>query len=108
MGYHCQAYPSATLLEPPFAKVVFGNVKGLNVSTPGDNTFDRDSKITEMFIADMKKRDKTKPFFSFVFYDLPHSCELSKAQNVPFKPAWDFADYTRLNNALDPTPFWNL
>ena len=28
LGYHCQAYPSATLLEPPFAKVVFGNVKG--------------------------------------------------------------------------------
>lgn len=108
LGYHCQAYPSATLLEPPFAKVVFGNVKGLNVSTPGDNTFDRDSKITEMVVADMKKRDKSKPFFSFVFYDLPHSFELSKEQNVPFKPAWDYADYTRLNNDLDPTPFWNL
>lgn len=108
LGYKCQAYPSATLLDPPFAKVIFGNVPNLNVSVEGDDTYSRDSKITSMFIDDLKRRDKEKPFFSFLFFDLPHSFELSAEQNTRFKPAWSYADYTKLNNQLDPTPFWNL
>ena len=108
LGYKCQTYPSATLLDPPFAKVIFGNVPNINVSVEGNDTYSRDSKITKMFIDDLKRRDKEKPFFSFLFFDLPHSFELTAEQNTRFKPAWDYADYTKLNNDLDPTPFWNL
>lgn len=109
LGYVCQAYPSATLLEPPFAKVIFGNVPNLNVKTEGKRVLERDSKITEMLIADMRKhKEDGKPFFSFVFYDLPHSFELRQEQNTRFQPAWAYADYTKLDNDLDPTPFWNL
>lgn len=34
-GYKVQAYPSATLEYPPFAKLLFKNVKGLNIKTEG-------------------------------------------------------------------------
>lgn len=108
LGYSCQTYPSATLLDPPFASVVFGNIPNLNISMDGKTTYDRDRQITEKFISDVKKRDAKKPFFSFLFYDLPHSFELTKEQNSRFQPAWDYADYTSLSNDTDPTPFWNL
>ena len=108
LGYKCQTYPSATLLDPPFDKAIFGRLKGLNITVEGDNVFDRDKKLTSMFVSDLGKQEKGKPFFSFLFYDLPHSFELTAEQNKPFSPAWSYADYTKLNNDLDPTPFWNL
>ena len=36
------------------------------------------------------------------------SFELPADKNKHFQPAWAFADYTKLNNDMDPTPFWNL
>ena len=107
-GYDVQTYPSATLTGPPFAKMLFANVKDLNVTTEGKTVYDRDCQLTRNFIADLDKRDSVKPFFSFLFYDLPHAIELSKDKLYHFQPSWEYADYTKLNNDMDPTPFFNL
>lgn len=109
LGYHFQAYPAAPFADPPFARVLFRNVKGLNVKTEGKTVLDRDTRITDMFLADMEKNRKSgQPFFSFLFYDLPHSFELPKDKNTRFSPAWDYADYTSLDNNIDSEPFFNL
>ena len=107
-GYQVQTYPSATLTGPPFAKMLFADVKDLNVTTEGKTVYDRDCQLTRNFISDLEKQDGSKPFFSFLFYDLPHAIELPKDKLYHFQPSWEYADYTKLNNDLDPTPFFNL
>jgi len=107
-GYQIQAYPSATLANPPFAKVFFGDIEGLHVDTKGKTVFDRDCQITRDFISDLDKRDSQKPFFSFVFYDLPHAIQISEDHQYHFQPSWAYADYMELNNDTDPEPYYNL
>ena len=126
-GYHVQAYPSATLADPPFAKMFFAGVEGLNTDTEGKTVFERDCQITRNFIADLDKRaavpavspagpssavpassPSKQPFFSFVFYDLPHAIQIPKDHLYHFQPSWEYADYMQLGNDDDPTPFFNL
>ena len=107
-GYDVQTYPSATFTGPPFAKMLFADVKNLNVTTEGKTVYDRDCQLTRNFLRDLDRHDGQRPFFSFLFYDLPHAIELSKDKLYHFQPSWDYADYTKLNNDLDPTPFFNL
>lgn len=109
LGYDIQTYPSATWADPPFGRVIFGGVPGIHTETKGNTALERDTRVANMFIADMEgRKDKKKPFFSFLFFDLPHSFELPADKNKHFQPAWAFANYTKLNNDMDPTPFWNL
>lgn len=42
------------------------------------------------------------------FYDLAHGYEVPKDKLYRFQPSWEFADYMKLNNDIDPTPFLNL
>lgn len=108
-GYQCQVYPSASFRNPPFNRVLFQHVKGLNVQTKGKTVYDRDVQLTKNFLADLPQRAASgKPFFSMLFYDLAHSYEMPQDRNTRFQPAWAFADYTKLNNDIDPTPYYNL
>ncbi len=106
--YQTQCYPSATLLEPPFAKNVFRRIPNLNTKTEGKDSYERDQNLSRNFINDLSKKDKNKPFFAFLFFDTPHAIALPDSLNHHFQPAWEYADYTRLNNQMDATPFWNL
>ena len=109
LGYEIQTYPSATFADPPFGRVIFGGVPGIHTETKGNTPLERDTRIAEEFISDSQQHKKSgKPFFSFLFFDLPHSFELPADKNKHFQPAWAYADYTKLNNKMDPTPFWNL
>ena len=109
LGYDIQTYPSATWADPPFGRVIFGGVPNIHTQTEGKTSLERDTRITDMFIADTEKYKKSKkPFFSFLFFDLPHSFELPADKNNKFQPAWAYADYTKLSNDMDPTPFYNL
>ncbi len=108
LGYDIQAYPSATLADPPFAKMFFSGVKGLNMDTKGKSVYERDCQITRNFISDLDRHDPGKPFFSFVFYDLPHAIQIPKDHLYHFQPSWEYADYMELGNDDDPTPFFNL
>ena len=108
-GYNFSIHGSANLVNPPFSRVVFQRVPKLQVNTPGATTYDRDQRITHDFISALPRlKQQGKPFFSFLFYDLAHSYEYPKSLPKRFKPSWDYADYTRLNNDMDPTPYFNL
>ena len=107
-GYEFHNYPSASHIDPPFAKVLFAKEKKLRVNTMGNTSYERDCRITADIIHDLKSRKKDDaPFLSFLFYDLPHSFEYRK-EYAHFTPSWTYADYSKLNNDTDPTPFWNL
>lgn len=97
-------YPGASQLDPPFGRVLFAREKNVRIETPGSTVYERDAQITQDFI----QQTTDSPFFSFLFYDGPHSFELDPHRPCPFQPSWPYADYSKLHNDLDPTPFWNL
>lgn len=109
-GYKCQVYPGASLSTyPPFDKVVFHRIPGLNTETEGNTVYERDCRLTENFIGDMRRNARQGgPFFSMLFYDLPHSFELTEDKLTRFTPSAKYMDYTSLSNSTDPLPIFNL
>ena len=79
------------------------------VPIPKKTVYDRDCRITADYLQALDTLGSgTKPFFSFLFYDLAHGYEVPKDKLYRFQPSWEFADYMKLNNDIDPTPFLNL
>lgn len=108
-GYDFRTYPSATLENPPFSRLLFQHVPNLRVETPGKSSYERDLKIKDDLIADLPKlKEGGKPFFVFIFFDLLHAYSLPKELLNRFQPSWEYGDFAALHNEMDPTPFWNL
>lgn len=107
-GYDVKAFSSATLVYPPFARLLFANVPDLRIESKGKTVYDRDCEITDEFISYINNSDGNRPFYSLLFYDLAHGYELPADKLTRFTPSWKFANYLALNNDADPTPFWNL
>jgi len=107
-NYAIQVFPSAALPSPPYHEVLFKNAPHVNHRTEGSSPFERDMKITQLAIEFMTAHKEKKPFFNFVFYDLPHAMSMPKELITKFQPSWTKADYLALNNNIDPEPFFNF
>ena len=108
-GYDIRTYPSATLENPPFSRMLFQHVPDLRVETPGKTSYERDLRIKDDLIADLPRlRDGGRPFFAFIFFDLLHAYSLPKELLNRFQPSWEYGKFDELHNDMDPTPFWNL
>jgi len=109
-NYAIQVFPSGPLPNPPFHEILFRKAPHVHSNTEGDSPFERDRNITRLAIDFMnEQKNSGKPFFNFVFYDLPHAIALPKEYLQPqFEPSWTVADYMKLNNNMDPAPFFNL
>ncbi len=106
--YNIQVFPSATFRRPPFDKRIFRRAPHINTDTEGDTSFDRDNKLTEMALDFLAKQTPEKPFYSLLFYDLPHAISIPKEYRQKFQPSWDEPDYLKLSNEIDRTGFFNL
>ena len=107
--YDFRVYPSASIENPPFNRVLFQHVPNLRLETEGKTAYDRDQQIKKDLIRDLPElKNGQKPFFSFIFFDLLHAYSLPKELLNRFQPSWEYGDFARLNNDMDPTPFWNL
>lgn len=108
-GYDFRAYPSASLQNPPFHRMLFQHVPQLRTETPGSSAYERDQRIKADLMADLPQlKAAGRPFFSFIFFDLLHAYSLPKELLTRFQPSWEYGDFARLKNDMDPTPFWNL
>ena len=108
-NYAIQVFPSAPLPTPPFHEILFRKAPHVHHRIEGSTPYERDQKITRMAIDFMKEQEKGKPFFNFVFYDLPHAMSLSEEYLLPeFEPSWRSVNYMVLNNNMDPEPFFNF
>jgi hypothetical protein len=109
LDYDIRIYPSASLEDPPFHRMLFQHVPNLRINTPGASSFERDQRIKADLIADLPQlKAGRRPFFAFIFFDLLHAYSLPKELLNRFQPSWEYGDFARLNNDMDPTPFWNL
>lgn len=108
LGYTFRVYPSAQIYNPAFNRVLFAKEKDLRIETEGSSVMERDERIAQDFVADLKsEQNRKEPFFSFLFFDLPHSYTVPKPF-LRFKPTWEYAKFDELNNNTDPRPFWNM
>ena len=109
LDYNIQFYPSASLDNPPIVRTLFAKIKNLRHDTGLGDSYVNDCKIAKdcnLFLDSAYK--KQQPFFAWCFFDLPHSMLQPDGVKKQFEPAWNSANYTALNNDIDPTEFWNL
>lgn len=107
-NYNIQVFPSSTFLNPPFNTRIFRRAPHINVKTEGSSSFERDNKLTEMALDFLNQQSVDKPYYSLLFYDLPHAISIPKEYNKKFQPAWNEADYLSLSNGTDREGFFNL
>lgn len=108
LNYDIHVFPSACFTNPPFHEIIFRRVPGIATKTKGETPFDRDNNITHSFVDFIKNKNDQKPFFSFIFYDLPHAISIPERYRKQFQPSWDCPKYLELSNSIDRKPFFNL
>ena len=108
LNYDVQTFCGATLRSPAFNRVLLNNFPNIATETDGKLVYDRDYNLTQNFISYIDSAKNERPFFAWLFYDLPHSYEMPKEKMWKFQPTWEFADYTKLSDNMNPEPYFNL
>ena len=108
LGYQFFIFGSAPLDSPEFNRTVFTRVWD-RAAPPGDgDVVERDRATTHGLVAAIHDRDRTRPFFGFLFLDAPHAYAHPRDMTSPFTPRLDSINYLELNNDFNPLPFLNL
>lgn len=107
LGYQLGVFASAKLTSPEFDQTVFSNVENLRLYSQGKSAPDRDINLTEDWKSWYKKRDKSKPIFSFLFFDSPHAYDFPKEYPHQYRPLSKQINYLTLDNQTDATPIMN-
>lgn len=107
LNYQFAIYGSAPLNSPPFDRTIFSQIPQLRTVTPGDNSPQRDLRITEDFLTFLNQRDRSQPYFGFLFYDSAHAADFPTSMTPPFTPYWERVDHIKLNNGFNPEPYHN-
>jgi len=87
-GYEFLILSSTRLTFPEFRRTAFVRLTEFIVDTfdPSIPSYERDRIITDKFIDFISKRNNSKPFFSFIFFDSSHQPYLYPDEYEKFKP----------------------
>lgn len=108
LNYNLGIFSAAQLRSPEFDKTVFTNVADLRVDgSEGGRPSELDIDLTNDWLAWYDQKDKTKPTFSFLFYDAPHGYDFPDDYPNKFEPYLKTLNYLKLNNDTDTTEFFN-
>lgn len=107
-NYNLGIFTSAKVTFPEFDRTVFATVKNLRITSAGVTSPERDNQLTKDWLSWYQTRDKSRPTFSFLFYDSAHAYDFPPAPEYQpkFTPVNDL-NYMTLNNNTDPTPLFN-
>lgn len=108
LGYQFFVYGSAPLDSPEFHRTAFTRIWDRVARNGPGNVVERDRATTQGLIDSMSNRDRSRPFFGFLFLDAPHAYAHPANMVSPFEPHLDSINYVALNNDFDPKPFLNL
>ena len=100
LGYDFFIASSTSLTYPEFRKTSFINIpEYIYDEIDGVDASEKDPKLAQMFIEYLKKEDpkKRKPFFSFLYFDSPHSKEYP-TEYEKFTPSKKSVNYLKINN----------
>jgi len=83
-GYDVQTFPSATLQNPPFDRIIFGEVPHLRTETQGATPFDRDTRLTADFLQYLdKKQSFSRENVGFHHSNHSHQSRRDQCQKIP-------------------------
>ncbi|MBE3655664.1 choline-sulfatase [Vibrio navarrensis] len=107
MDYQLGIFTAAQLRTPEFNQTVFTKVENLRIGSKGNRPSELDADLTQDWLAWYDQRDKSKPTFSFLFYDAPHGYDFPPNFEPKYEPMLKEVNYLKLNNDTDPAPFFN-
>jgi len=107
LGYQLGIFASAQLVRPEFNRTVFRNVHDLRIKSDGESAADKDRDITNDWKEWFAKTDRSKPAFTFLFYDAPHAYDFPDGFKAGFEPMLEELNYLKLDNDTDPAPLFN-
>ncbi|ELV8578177.1 DUF3413 domain-containing protein [Vibrio vulnificus] len=107
LDYQLGIFTAAQLRKPEFNQTVFTKVENLRIGSEGGSPSELDADLTQDWLAWYDQRDKSKPTFSFLFYDAPHGYDFPADFEPKYEPMLKEVNYLKLNNDTDPTPFFN-
>ncbi|EGQ7852417.1 DUF3413 domain-containing protein [Vibrio vulnificus] len=107
LDYQLGIFTAAQLRKPEFNQTVFTKVENLRIGSRGNWPSELDADLTQDWLAWYDQRDKSKPTFSFLFYDAPHGYDFPVDFEPKYEPMLKEVNYLKLNNDTDPTPFFN-
>ena len=107
LGYDVEAFTSAKLDGIPFDRTIFRHIPHLRLDSDGNSPSERDQDVNHDWMQWFEHHDKSKPSFSFIFYDSPHGYDFPDNYRHKFQPYLKDVDYLKLNNDFDVTPFMN-
>jgi len=102
LGYDTGIFAAAKLTNPEFDQTIFNGIKNLRIRSKGKSPYKRDKNLTDDWLTWDQQRDKTKPAFSFLFYDAPHGYDFPKDYPHQYHPMADEVNYLELDNDFDP------
>mgnify|MGYP000630248831 CR=1 FL=1 len=82
--------------------IIKADIDNLRLRSKGKSPYKRDKNLTDDWLTWDQQRDKTKPAFSFLFYDAPHGYDFPKNYPHQYQPMADEVNYLELDNDFDP------
>lgn len=98
-GYQMSLYTSAKFSYPEFDQTIFSQVPKAQLHTidgPGQG-WEKDRKNVSDLLDFIDKRDPSKPFFTFMFFESPHARYYFPPESVIRKPYRDDINYATLD-----------
>lgn len=105
--YQIGLFSSASLSIPDFISTVFRKIEPSTIKQFSGSPIVRDKKVTQQFLLFLKNVDKTKPIFSFIFYDGAHGYCGGREEQGPFQPELKSCNRYRLNNQFSRESLFN-
>ncbi len=99
-GYQMQFYTSALFSYPEFDKTIFAQMPAQKMHALQSNKrqgWQNDQQNVSDLLSFIDKRDTTKPFFTFMFFESPHARYYFPPESVIAKPYRDDLNYASLS-----------
>lgn len=107
LEYQIGVFASAKLTSPEFDQTVFSNIENLRLYSQGKTAPERDINLTESWQSWYEKRDRSKPLFSFLFFDSPHAYDFPDDYPDRYQPLSKQINYLSLDNQTNVKPIMN-
>lgn len=100
-NYQMQLYTSARFSYPEFDKTIFSQVPAAELHSLDDGRpgWARDRSNVTSLLNFIDQRDKSRPFFAFMFFESPHARYFFPPESVIRRPYRDDINYASLSNS---------
>lgn len=106
-NYEFGIFTTANLYSPEFHQTIFASVANLRLGSKGATFIEREQNTIKDFENFIIQRDRTKPFFSFVFLDNIHAYAFADDFTPKFVP-YKSINHLALNKDSNASEYFNL